>query len=100
VESVERGVGLRRVPADQQLERRLGALEGETLGLELLDELRELAWVDDPLELISRLSRRDAGIGAPTQLRSDQPAAVADGGRLDVRVRPPDLCDRRAVDAA
>ena len=43
------------VAPDEELEGRLGALEREPVGLELLDELRQLARVDDALELVAEL---------------------------------------------
>ena len=80
--------------------RRLGALEREALGLELLDERRQLARVDDALELVAELLGPDRGVGPAAELRDDQPAGVADRRRIDVLVAPLDLGDGRAVDAA
>ena len=68
-----------RVATDQQLERRLGALEREALVLELLDQLRELAGIDEALELVPQLPRPDLGVGLAAQLGHDEPAGVAHG---------------------
>ena len=85
--------------ADEQLERRLGALERQAVGLELLDEPRQLARVD-ALELVPQLARPDGRVRPAAELGDDEPAGVPDGARLDVLVRPLDLGDGRPVDAA
>ena len=86
--------------ADQQLEAGLGALECEPLVLELLDELAEDLGVDDAVELVAELLRPDPGVRLAAELADDEPADVADGGRVDVLVAPLDLGHGRAVDAA
>ena len=88
------------VAADEQLEAGLGPLEREPIGLELLDQLRQLARVDDALELMAELLGPDRDVGAPAELGHDQPALVADRGRIDVLVAPLDLGHGRPVDAA
>ena len=100
VDDPERRHVVGRVAADEQLERRLGALERQPLVLELLDELRELARVDDALELVAELAGTDRGVGPAAELRHDQPAGIPDQRRIDVLVAPLDLRDGRAVDAA
>ena len=100
VDDPERRRVVRLVAADQQLEARLGALEREALALELLDELAEDLGVDDAVELVAELLGADPGVRLAAQLADDEPALVADGGRVDVLVAPLDLRDRGAVDAA
>ena len=56
IDDPERRDIVRGMAPDEQLEARLGALEREPVGLELLDQLRELACVDDPLELVAKLA--------------------------------------------
>ena len=64
------------VAADEQLEARLGALEREPVGLELLDQLRQLARVDDALELMAELLGPDRGVGPAAELAT-RPAGPA-----------------------
>ena len=88
------------VTPDEKLEARLGALEREAFRFELLDQVREDLRVDDPLELVAQLLGPDPGVRPAAQLRDDEPAGIADGGRVDVLVAPLDLGDGGAVDAA
>ena len=87
------------MPPDEELEARLGALEGEPVGLELLDQLRQLARVD-AFEPVAELLRPELRVRPPAELGHDEPALVADVRRVDVLVAPLDLGHRRAVDAA
>ena len=56
---------------DQELERRLGALEGENFRLELLDELRQLARVHETLQLMAELAGPDGRVRPAAELRYD-----------------------------
>ena len=85
---------------DEQLEARLGALEGEALALELLDELAQDLRVDHAFELMAELLRPDSRVRPAAQLRYDEPPDVTDRTRLDVLVAPLDLGDGRAMNAA
>ena len=85
---------------DQELERGLGALEGEPVGLELLDQLGQRAGIDRAVEAVAELLGPELGVGPAAELADDQPALVADQGRVDVLVAPLDLGHGRAVDPA
>ena len=56
------------VAADEELERGLGALEREPVGLELLDEAAELARVD-AVQLMAELLGPELRVGATAELR-------------------------------
>ena len=88
------------VPADEELEGGLGTLEARAFRLELLDELAQLARVDDPFQLMAELLRAPLGIDPPAELRDDEAGLVADESRVDVLVRVPDLGRRRPVHPA
>ena len=100
VDDPEGGAVARRVAPDQQLERCLGALEGEAVGLELLDQHGQLARVDRAVEAMAELLGPELGVGPPAELADHEPALVADADRVDVLVAPLHLGDRRAVDPA
>ena len=85
---------------DEELEAGLGALEREPVRLELLDQVRQLARIDDAIELVTQLLGPDRGVGPPAELGDDEPPGIADDGRIDVLVAPLDLGHGRAVDAA
>ena len=95
-----RRVGLDVTALDEQLEGRLGALEGEAIGLQLLDELRQLLGVHHAVEAVAELLGADARVGLAAQLGYDQAALVADQGGVDMLVAALDLGHRRTVDAA
>jgi hypothetical protein len=88
------------VPADEELEARLGTLEGLALRLELLDEVREDLRIDHAVQLVAELFRPDSRVRLAAQLRHDEPADVANCRRVHVLVAPLDLGDGGAVDAA
>ena len=69
------------VAPDEELEGGLGALEAGALGLELLDELAQLARIDDALQLMAELLRAPLGVDAPAQLADDEARLVADERR-------------------
>ena len=69
--------------------------------LELLDRACESSLrVDHALELVAQLLGPDRRVRPAAQLRDDEPALVADQGRVDVLVAALHLRDRRPVDAA
>ncbi len=86
--------------ADEQLEGRLRALEAGALRLELLDELAQLARIDDTLQLVAELLRAPLGVDAAAELADHEACLVADERRVDVLVGMADPGRRRAVDAA
>ncbi len=88
------------VPADEQLERRLGALEARPLGLQPLDQLAQLLRIDHALEPVAELLGAHPGIRLAAELRHDEAAFVAHEPRVDVLVAHLDLGGRGAVDAA
>ena len=76
VDDPERRRVVGRVATDEQLERGLGALEREAVGLELLDQLRQLARID-ALEVVPELVGSDRRVRPAAELRDDQPPGVA-----------------------
>ncbi len=85
---------------DQQLERRVGALEGGAFRLELLDQLRERARIDHAVELVAELLGAPSRVDAAAELGDHQTRLVADKCRVDVLIGVPDARRGRAVDAA
>ena len=100
VEQLERRDVVAAMAPDEELERRLGALEAGALGLELLDELAELARIDDTLQLMAELLRAPLGVDAAAELADHESRLVADQRRVDVLVGVADLGRGRPVDAA
>jgi hypothetical protein len=87
------------VALDEQLERRLGALEREALGLELLDDLAQRLRIH-AVELLSELLRPELRVGLAAELADHQAHDVADHARIHVLVGAAGPGRRRAVDAA
>src|SRR5207247_447471 len=100
VDDAERGcVAVLEAP-DQELERRLGTLEGEALALEAFHEIAQDPRVDDALEPVAELLSPNRRVRPAAELGDDEPARVPDGGRIDVLVAPLHLRDSGSVDAA
>ena len=84
VDDPERRDVVGRVAPDEQLEAGLGALEREPVGLELLDELRQLARVDDALELDGRAAAARIEVLArpPSSETTSRPALPTAAGSM------------------
>ena len=86
VEQLEGRHVVAAVAADEELEGGFGALEAGALRLELLDELAELARIDDALQLMAELLRAPLRVDAAAELADDEACLVADERRVDVLV--------------
>ena len=87
------------VALHEQLERRLGALEGEAVGFELLDDLAQRLRID-AVELLAELLGPDLDVGLAAKLADHETHDVADDARVDVLVGAAGAGRRGAVDAA